>query len=250
MSPKDSRPVGAPAGRGGQFASKRNPEAETDLEDPDVPFPADLRQYLPEQTTYAWIKLSPSMPPSAYLAGGTALTIHLRHRVSRDLDFMLERREDIGALRARIESTGTLAVTHQDESTLNGVFEDTKVQVLEASGQRMVAPTTTVAGLRVASTYDIMAMKLKVIVDRGELRDYFDLMEIDRCRLVSAEEGLALFVERYSPANPDEYVSAIVRSLGYLGDVADDPALPAGRDQIESYWAARLPALLRNISRW
>ena len=86
--------------------------------------------------------------------------------------------------------------------------------------------------------------------DRGEMRDYFDLMEIDRRRVVDVEEGLSLFARRYEPSNAAEYVMTIVRALGYLGDVADDPELPASRAEIESYWTKRQPALLRNVKRW
>ncbi len=45
-------------------------------------------------------------------------------------------------------------------------------------------------------------MKLKVIGDRGELRDHFDLMEIDQRGIVPVAEGLQLFVERYDPLTP------------------------------------------------
>ena len=185
-----------------------------------------------------------------WLRNMAALTVHLRHRISRDLDFLLEKPEDLDQLRARISGAGSFAVTYQDEATLNGVFDDTKIQVLGGTGQNLLAPTTDVGGLRVASVRDITAMKIKVIVDRGEMRDYYDLMEIDRRRIVEVEEGLALFLQRYHPPNPDEYVVTVIRALGYLGDVADDPALPASRAEIESYWMKRQPALLRNVQRW
>jgi len=212
--------------------------------------PADLREYLPEQTADAWIKLAALVPSSGYLAGGTGLTVHLHHRISRDLDFMLQQPEDLPSLRRDIDRAGTFAVTHQDKSTLNGVFEDTRVQFMETTGQKIVGTLELVAGIRVASVEDIMAMKLKVIVDRGELRDYFDLMEIDQRGIIPLEEGLQLFLERYDPPNPDEYLTTIVKSLGYLDDVADDPALPVEKSAIEKFWSARQRSILRNLSRY
>jgi hypothetical protein len=128
------------------------------------------------------------------------------------------------------------------------VFDDTRVQFLETTAQKILGALEVVAGIRVASVEDLMAMKLKVIVDRGELRDYFDLMEIDRRRIIPVEEGLQLFVERYDPPNPDEYVTTIVKSLGYLDDVADDPALPVERGEIERFWSARHRTILQNLS--
>lgn len=246
MNPKRRR-VAASPGSGGSDHSTDHQHEPVTLEGE---FPRELRRFLPPGTAETWTTLASLLPPSAYLAGGTALTVHLRHRVSRDLDFMLAGPEDLTSLRRRIEQAGRFAVSQQDPSTLNGVFESTKVQFLGAYDQRLVGELRTVGGISVASVEDLMAMKLKVIVDRGELRDYFDLMEIDRRGLVTVEEGLALFAERYSPPEPDGYVSAIIRSLGYLGDVADDPSLPIKKATIERYWARRQPALWASVSRW
>ena len=38
------------------------------------------------------------MPPVAYLIGGTAIAAHLRHRLSRDLDFCFEAPVDLDAV--------------------------------------------------------------------------------------------------------------------------------------------------------
>ena len=40
--------------------------------------------------------------------------------------------------------------------------------------QHLLEPPEEVDGLRIAGLSDLMAMKLKVVGDRGELRDYFD----------------------------------------------------------------------------
>ena len=210
--------------------------------------PLDLAAFLPGATAETWVKVAPLIPDSAYLAGGTGLTVHLHHRVSRDLDFMLERDEDLARLRAALEEVGRLAVVSQDAGTLNGFLDGTKVQFLRAADQKVLRPAVAVAGIRVASVEDILAMKLKVIMGRGEMRDYFDLMEIDR-RAIPAEEGIALLLEKYDPPAPDEVVATIVQSLGYLDDVADDPALPLTREAIQRYWVRRQREVVANLSR-
>ncbi len=238
------RREGADSPTAGPFSDK--PESETDLADPGLQ--DDLLAMLPPATGDAWRKIAPLLPPSAYLAGGTALTVHLLHRVSRDLDIFLERQEDLRSLWMRIEGAGDALASQQDDLTIICVLDSTRVQVLDASTQAMVAPTTTIGGMRVASVEDIMAMKLKVIIDRGELRDYFDVMSVEmRCSLF-AETGLALSIERYSPSQPDQYVNSIVKSLGYFGDVADDPELPATRSEIEEYWMRRQRPLMKHIA--
>jgi hypothetical protein len=123
------------------------------------------------------------------------------------------------------------------------------VQLLRPDGHHRVEPTTTVEGLRVAGIGDLLAMKLQVVVDRPELRDYFDLLCIETQALRFAEEGLALFVERFRPDVPDQAVATIVRYLADLSDVPDDPTLPSSRAEIEQYWRARVPEIVSNLER-
>lgn len=146
---------------------------------------------LPAGTAQTWATIAPLVPESAYLVGETALTVHLLHRVSRDLDFFLERYEDLEALARTLEEAGPVVFDQRDERTINCTFNDTKVQVLDASSQRILRPTIPVGGVRVASVADIFAMKLKVIGDRGEMRDYFDLMAIEKTEGLRVKDGLA-----------------------------------------------------------
>jgi hypothetical protein len=215
----------------------------------EAELPPELRDLLPASTATMWVKLAPLVPASAYLAGGTGLTVHLHHRLSRDLDFMLAEDEDLEALRMELRRVGRVVVTRQDLGTLSCVVDGTRVQFLRAAEQRFLRPPITVGGLAVASVEDITAMKLKAIIDCGELRDYYDLMEIDRRGVVMMEEGIALVLERYMVRDADQLVTTIVRALGYLGDVADDPALPATRSEIARYWSVRQPEVIANLAR-
>lgn len=212
--------------------------------------PEHLVAWLPEATASSWRTIAPLVPPGAYLAGGTGLTVHLLHRVSHDLDFMFPHEIDLPELRDILERAGRLFVTRLDDATLNAVFDGTRVQFLQASNQKQLAPTSSVGGIEVASIEDITAMKLKVILDRGELRDYFDLMEIDQRSAVPMEEGISLFLERYGVGSDDHRVTMLIRALGYLADVADDPALPADRVDIQTYWARRQPELADRLGRF
>lgn len=210
---------------------------------------AALRPFLPEATAEAWEKLAPVVPSWTYLAGGTALTIHLRHRVSRDLDFFTERSFSEDDLLALIEPVGLFAVSRAEPGTVNGTFEGAKLQFLDASTQNILEPTIPWAGLRISSLPDLMAMKLKVIRERGELRDYFDLMVIEQQTDLRVEEGMRLVVERYVPRGPDALIADIVRALGYLDDVEDDSSLPASRNEITAYWARRQKTVIRWLGR-
>jgi hypothetical protein len=216
--------------------------------------PAWLAALLLGETATVWEQIAPLVPQEAYLGGGTALAVHLRHRQSRDLDFFFhDPGVDLDRLAERLRDAGPFAISQRSAGTLNGLFGQTRLQFLQAGLERpeqRLEPTEPVAGLRVAGLGDLLAMKLNAIAGRGELRDYFDLMTIDQQSGRTIEEGLALFLARYQPSHQDSALTPILLALGHLDDVADDPFLPADRDTIASYWQRRQPAIISNIDRW
>jgi hypothetical protein len=85
-----------------------------------------------------------------------------------------------------------------------------------ASTRRSRRESWLVGGIEVAGVGDILAMKLKVIVDRGELRDYFDLMAIERDAGRTVEEGLGLSLERYGLELEPFVIEPVVRARKLL----------------------------------
>jgi len=211
--------------------------------------PAWLRAVLPGDTAHTWELIRDVVPEGAYLAGGTAVAVHLGHRVSRDLDFFLAEPADLVALRRQLGELGPFAPTLHLDDTLNGLFNGTRLQFLSAADQVVLEPYTPVEGLRIAGLGDLLAMKLKVIGDRGELRDYYDAKIIETQGGRLAEEGLGLFVRRYRPRDPDAAVRHLLLGLGYFDDVGDDPFLPEPRDAIIDYWRRRQPEIVRTVGR-
>ena len=214
--------------------------------------PTWLQEILPADTAYTWETIAPLVPRTAYLAGGTAVSVHLRHRVSRDLDFFYHQAAvDLDDLAGKLSEAGPFAIEQRRPGTLNGVFSQTKLQFLHADEgrrQTLLAEPTLVEGLYVAGLPDLMAMKLKVIIDRGELRDYYDIKEIEERAGLTVDQGLGSFLARYHPDDDRQQVLAIIRALGYLEDVDEDESLPLGKNEIERYWQPRQPELLKNAS--
>lgn len=188
-------------------------------------------------------------PSPAYLVGGTAIAAHLHHRLSKDLDFFLSDPVDMNSLYDRLQATGHFVASQVAPGTINGVLGAARVQFLLAGTQRNTEPLTVVDGIPIAGLGDLLATKLKVVMDRGELRDYFDIMTIEKRTPLTVEEGLGIFLERYRPKVPDEAVTVIVRALGTLYDVQDDPTLPVKRSTIEKYWAKRQKDLVTRLER-
>ncbi len=202
-----------------------------------------IRKILPADTAAVWDAVAPLVPHDAYLGGGTAIAVHLAHRISRDLDFFFHHGiVDLDELARHLSAAGPFAITERLPGTLNGVFSATRVQFLHADEgrpQHLLERPRKVDGLHVAELSDLMAMKLKVVGDRGELRDYFDLMIIEQRTGRTADEGLALFVERFRPEYPGQAIDHILLGLGFFNDVDPDDALPVPRTQIVDYWTRR-----------
>lgn len=212
--------------------------------------PDRLRDVLPPDAAETWERIAPIVPEAAYLGGGTAIAVHIRHRRSRDLDFFYhEDAVDLDALHAVLAKAGPFAVTQRSPDTLAGLFSATNLQFLHADAerpQRLLEQPAPTAGLRVAGLADLMAMKLKVIAQRGELRDYFDLMAIEQNIGHTVEEGLGYFLARFQPTDASNQVMAVIRALGYLDDLDEDELLPAGKSDIARYWQRRQPEVLKS----
>ena len=212
--------------------------------------PDRLRAALPPDTAVAWLTLAPQLPRALYLGGGTAIAAHLGHRESRDLDFFFHEVLDLGEIRDLIAALGAFAVTHESAGTLKGVFEKTKIEVLDASSLNLLGEPAVIAGLRVAGLHDLMAMKLKVMAERGEMRDYFDVKAIDEHGAVSVEEGVGLYMRRYGVAPSDEVLLHLYRAMGDLSDVEADDLVPADLENLRRWWSARQARILRNSDRF
>ena len=185
-----------------------------------------------------------------YLIGGTALAMQLHHRTSTDLDFFLHGGFDPAELLGDLRALGLPTVVNDvSEDTLNVVCGPVRVQFLCAEGQSRIADLRVVGQLRQAAIPDILAMKLTALLGRAKLRDYFDVMVIDRDPLYPVELGIAFHLRRYSPLAPEQTAIQIVQALGYLDDVEDDATVPISREEIVDFWHKRQPQVAANLSR-
>lgn len=133
---------------------------------------------------------------------------------------------------------------------MKGLFGGATIEVFDASELRHLVEPTLMAGLRVASLQDLMAMKLKVLAERGEARDYFDVKAIDEEGGVSVEEGVELFMQRYGVSPNSEALHHLYKAMGDLTDVEGDDLLPANPSELQHWWARRQVKVLRNSDRF
>ena len=105
-----------------------------------------------------------------------------------------------------------------------------------------------VRGISVLGISDLFAMKVNAIGDRGELRDYFDLQQIellteDSSKKASACTRRAMESHPRTRASPTSFRAWLPRRRGRR------PHAPRDKAQIEAYWHRRQPQVLRSLSR-
>ncbi|WP_420132404.1 nucleotidyl transferase AbiEii/AbiGii toxin family protein [Rhodopseudomonas sp.] len=194
---------------------------------------------LPEAQLQVWPLLAFTLAQEFVLYGETAVVLHLGHRVSVDFDFFrsepLEKRQLDVALRGFPDCE----VVQDDRDTLVVRTQlpagAVKISFFGGLGFPRINPPllTTDRVSLVASREDLLATKLKAVLDRAEAKDYRDIAALLGAG-VSLGRGLAGFAQifRRDPALP-------LRALGFFndGDLATLPdsdrrLLRAARDSI------------------
>jgi hypothetical protein len=136
---------------------------------------------LPAAQQEIWPHLAPAPQLAFVLYGGTAIALHLGHRESLDFDFFRSDPMDKAQVRKALIFAGQAEILHDAPDTLVILAEmpSGPVKVSFFSGisfGRVNDPLETVDGkLLVASLHDLMATKLKAVLDRAEARDYKDI---------------------------------------------------------------------------
>jgi hypothetical protein len=139
---------------------------------------------LPKAQQELWPFLAPAPGLSFVLYGGTAVALHLGHRISVDFDFFRAEplhKKDIETSFTFMRDARTI---QEDENTLvvSAPMRSGSVKVSFFGGLamgRINEPLRTADGtLLVASLQDLLATKLKTIIDRAEAKDYRDISVI------------------------------------------------------------------------
>jgi len=177
---------------------------------------------LPAAQKALWPRLAPAAALGYTLYGGTAIALQLGHRHSVDFDFFTEKPLDRARLYDAFDFLSEAQVRQDRPDTLEvEVCVPREADVVKVSFFGGIdlgcvgEPLLTQDGvLQVASLYDLMAMKLKVLMQRVECKDYQDIVAllhagIDLARgLASAK---ALWPKQFQP-------SECLKALVYFND--------------------------------
>jgi Nucleotidyl transferase AbiEii toxin, Type IV TA system len=176
-------------------------------------------EMLPAAQRQLWPLLAPTVEMGLVLYGGTAAALRLGHRTSLDFDFFTERAIDPTALEGELEFLKHSKVIQQRPNTLSVLAPaqqgEVKVSFFGDIGiGRVGTPELTQDGaVKVASLLDLLATKLKVILQRIEAKDYKDIAAILRAG-EELDHGLAAATGMYSP---NFQPSEALKALTYFG---------------------------------
>ena len=174
---------------------------------------------LPGPQRRLWTELV-AVPEEFTLYGGTAVALHLGHRVSLDFDFFGDRPLDPTHLMPAIPFLAGATVTQRAPNTLSCVVDrggDVKLSFFGLPElPRLSAPSFAAdICLKVASLLDLAGTKAAVVQMRAEAKDYVDIDAIlldGRIDLATAlGAGRALYGDSFNPQNT-------LKALSYFDD--------------------------------
>jgi hypothetical protein len=134
---------------------------------------------LPPPQRRLWDELA-AVPREFVLYGGTALALHLGHRVSLDFDFFSNKPLDPAELVPAVSFLVGAIVTQREPNTFSCTVDRGGVVKLSFFGlpgfprlsPPLIAPDN---GLQVASLLDLAGTKASVVQVRAEAKDYIDI---------------------------------------------------------------------------
>lgn len=154
----------------------------------------------------------------AYLAGGTALALHLGHRYSEDLDFFTKSTFLPKSQVQFLSQIGNFKLNQTGWGTIIGEFEDTKFSLLHYQYKLIEKPQLILESTNLASLADIAAMKIAAVADRRTKRDFIDLFFLTK--IYSLERILTYYDQKYEKLQANK--THILRSLFYFAEAQND----------------------------
>lgn len=148
------------------------------------------------------------------LVGGTALSLHIGHRKSIDIDLFTNGVFPFEEIPVFLRENGF--EFHQQSGFKGGIFgfiSNIKVDFIRHVYPWVNAPVM-IEGIRIASVADIAAMKLNAITGSGKrLKDFADVAYL------SAHMSLAEMLDHYEKKYPGNNGMMAVKSLCYHDDI-------------------------------
>jgi len=157
----------------------------------------------------------------AYLAGGTALSLQIGHRVSVDLDFFTGQEFNETELSTKLTTLPEFVQDGTAQWTVWGKIGQTKFSMFYYN-YPLLERSVPFEGIQLASLADIAAMKIHAIEERGTRRDFVDVYFLSK--KYSLEDMLGFYQKKYAVL--EDHLYSIFRSLDYFEDAEREQQMP------------------------
>jgi archaellum component FlaF (FlaF/FlaG flagellin family) len=176
------------------------------------------------------------------LVGGSALTLHVKHRKSEDLDFFTyEDSFDKKEILAYIGTFEKVAIINQTNEQMDILLDGVKVTFFNAKWSFLTPSTTQTFNL--ATLEAIAAMKVNVLFLRGKYRDYYDMYFLEKVM------GLRKIFHHAQNVVEGINMKLFIVSLLYIDDIEDDaieylePEEIISKEEIRDYFQKQIDKL-------
>ena len=152
-----------------------------------------------------------------YLAGGTALGLHIGHRTSMDFDFYSKSSFKIGEYTRSFEDNlqdWKLKYIRNQKDTFQIRLDEIELSCFYYP-YALIKESSIVENIEVASMEDIAAMKMIAIVQRGTYRDFVDMFYL--LNKFKLEKVIDMTLQKYTTFDPYSGLRALV----YFDDAED-----------------------------
>lgn len=179
------------------------------------------------QNALALLGKTKVLPKGTYLAGESALALHLGHRISLDFDFFTPVNFDEKKLSRSLAKIGSFKQTNISKDTLLGLFNKIRFSIFRYD-YPLLFPVTRFKNIQIFHPKDIAAMKLAAIMDRGTKKDFIDLFFLTK-NGIALEESLKYYDKKYKALANNIY--SLIISLSYFVQ-AEDTDMPKMLEKI------------------
>lgn len=158
------------------------------------------------------------LPNNTYMAGGTAATLYLGHRVSVDIDLFTKEHFFTGPIIDAIRSNSSISVESiSDRDSFVVEIERVKISLFFYP-YPLLEPLyyDQINKISLASLIDIAAMKTVAIVQRGTAKDFVDLKTIMEATGISLEKLITATLNKYG--TQEDYTYHVKRGLVFFDD--------------------------------
>ena len=162
-----------------------------------------------------------------YLAGGTALAMHLGHRMSDDFDFFMQKDINKNELLKNIAEFSNYKLLSEDVNTLYISINNIKISFISYKYE-IIEKFIYIENISISGVRDISGNKLSDISSRGSKKDFIDLYFILRYKNI--KEVFEDFCLKYGKDYFNKY--HILKSLVFF-DNADSEPMPVMIENLE-----------------